>query len=127
MPKSFKKAFVGVALISTLLLTSCGLFKDQQAASNEFFDVLSTDVSAAYDMSAPEFKEVSTLEELQAFVDLYPETLDVVDLSFDSFDMDNNYTEIYGTITYGEGWSESVGVYLYKSDMWRVGGFEMGI
>lgn len=127
MSRLFTKALVGATLTSTLLLSSCGLFKDQKAATDEFFDVLSSDISAAYEMTAPEFKEITSLEELESFIATYPETADVVDLRFTNMDVDGDYTELYGTVTYREGWSESVGVYLYLSDMWRVGGFEMGI
>jgi|GEM_PF-5352768 len=127
MTRLLKRALVGVTLTSTLLLSACGLFAEQKTAANEFFEVLSTDVTAAYEMTAPEFKEISTQEDLQVFVDMYPETLDVVNLRFTNMDMDNNYTELLGTITYGTGYSETVGVYLYKSDVWRIGGFEMGI
>lgn len=127
MTRLLKRALVGVTLTSTLLLSACGLFAEQKVAANDFFDVLSTDVEAAYEMTATEFKEISSLEDLQAFVDMYPETLDVSSLRFTNMDMDNDYTELLGTITYGDGYSESVGVYLYKSDMWRVGGFEMGM
>lgn len=118
---------MGVALGSTLLLSSCGLFVDQEAAADEFFSLLSTDVAAAYESSALEFKEITSLEALEAFIATYPETADVVGLSFDDRTVDEDYAELYGTVTYGDDWSESIGVYLYLTDEWRVGGFEMGL
>lgn len=127
MTRLVQRAIVGLTLASTLLLSACNLFSEQKTAAREFFDVLATDQSAAYEMTAPEFKEMSSFEDLQTFTSTYPETLDVTDLRFNKIDQEGDYAELYGTVTYGTGMSESIGVYMYKSDIWRVGGFEMGI
>lgn len=127
MTRLLKRVLAGVTITSTLLLTSCGLFKEQRAAAQEFFGVLNDDVAAAYELSSPEFQAVTTLEDFELIVEMNPQMQDVVDLSFNSMEMENNYTELFGTITYGDGYSESIGVYLVKSDMWRVSGFETNI
>lgn len=127
MKSLFKRALMGVTLGSVLLLASCSAaVRNQEAATTAFFDLLATDLAAAYESTAPEFKEVSTQEDLQAFVDLYPETLDVANINITGFEVEDNYTELYGTITYGTGANESLSVYLYKAEAWQVGGFEMG-
>jgi len=127
MTRLLKRALAGVTITSTLLLSSCGLFKDQRAAANEFFDVLAADVAAAYELTSPEFQAVTTLEDLQYIVDMNPQMQDVADLSFNSMEVENSYTELYGHVTYGDGIRETIGVYLVNSDQWRVSGFETGI
>jgi hypothetical protein len=127
MTRLLKRVLAGVTITSTLLLTSCGLFKEQRSVAQEFFDLLDTDVAAAFELTSAEFQAVTTLEDLELLVEMNPQLQDIAGVSFNSMEMDNNYTELYGSINYGDGTVETLGVYLVKTDEWRVSGFETNI
>ncbi len=118
--------FTSVIIFPACTLSAQVLDNEQSIAAEEFFQLISTDIDQAYNSTAPEFRAVSSLEDFQSFIDSYPETLDIQDVSFNKMEKEGDFATLEGEITYSEGWGESIKVYLYQSDMWRVGGFEMG-
>ncbi len=114
-----------IALLS-IALTACGPFKAPTDAAKNFMAELRTDTTAAYESTSPGFKEITTLEDFDAFLVTFPEMTQVADSSFNSWNIVNEEADISGTVIFDDGSDTPIVFALSKEGaVWKVDGFEL--
>lgn len=114
-----------IALLS-IALTACGPFKAPTDAAKGFMAQLRTDTNAAYESTTPSFKELTTIEQFNGFLEVFPEMTQVADSRFNSWNIVNNEADISGTVFFDDDSDSTISFVLLKeAGVWKVAGFAL--
>lgn len=92
-------AVVGLIAVVFFVMSIFKLASGPSNAGKAFVNALAeNDYAAAYEMTSPEFREVTAQEDLQLFVEAFPVIDEMTSISFNQFSIENDAGVVSGTI-----------------------------